>query len=310
LDHDALLVLFRRVALASAPLLWGACTIGPSYNCTSAPDQQLIAPVASISADAGLMDGGIGDAGIDELCRQALPGYYRIKQCDLETIDGGLAVRVVYTNYCLGGRRPEGLTSPAATCRPSPVGQWLARAAHLEAASIDAFLILSSELDAHGAPAPLVAAARAAAEDERRHARVMGRLAVRHGSRPAPVLLTRRPTRDLESIARENAVEGCVRETFAALVAHRQGRAAGDPAIRRAMRGIAGDETRHAMLSFAVHNWSADSLGRAARRRVEEARREAGEALLREVALPQDPALRGRAGLPDADEAVRMASQL
>ena len=89
--------------------------------------------------------------------------------------------------------------------------------------------------------------------------------------------MARTATRDIETIARENAVEGCTRETYAALVACRQARAATDPAIRAAMAGIARDETRHAALAWAVDGWSQALLGPAARRRVRDARREANE---------------------------------
>ena len=118
------------------------------------------------------------------------------------------------------------------------------------------------------------------------------------------------PIRDIETIARENAVEGCTRETYAALVACRQARAATDPAIRAAMAGIARDETRHAALAWAVDGWSQARLAPAARRRVRDARREASDALLAEQSVTLTPALRAQAGLPDPDEATRMLTML
>ena len=52
--------------------------------------------------------------------------------------------------------------------------------------------------------------------------------------------------RELEAIAIENAVEGCVRESFGALLATWQAKTAGDARVRAAMKRIARDETRHA----------------------------------------------------------------
>jgi hypothetical protein len=124
------------------------------------------------------------------------------------------------------------------------------------------------------------------------------------------VYVNRGPVRDIEVVARENAVEGCVRETYAALLACRQARAATDPAIRAAMTGIARDETRHAALAWAVDRWSQALLAPAARRRVREARHEALDRLVdaRVAALPRDR--QELAGLPDEEEEVRMASTL
>jgi hypothetical protein len=119
-----------------------------------------------------------------------------------------------------------------------------------------------------------------------------------------------RGPRAVEEIARENAVEGCVRETVAALVACRQAREASDPHIRRAMRGIARDEVRHASLSWSVHDWIQGSQSFSARRRTQAALTEAGEVLMREIvtSLPGD--LREQAGLPGPDESVDIVATL
>ena len=122
--------------------------------------------------------------------------------------------------------------------------------------------------------------------------------------------VTRSPIRDLEAVARENAVEGCVRETYAASLACRQACAATNPAIRSAMAGIARDETRHAALAWEVDRWSQALLAPAARRRVREARREAMEGLLNAPLAGLSHGDRAQAGLPDEDDAARMAGEL
>ena len=84
----------------------------------------------------------------------------------------------------------------------------------------------------------------------------MGKLARRYGAIPdapeVPALACRRSSFE---VARENAVEGCVRETFGALIAWQQATLARDPAVRQAMCMIAADETRHAELSWAIAGW-------------------------------------------------------
>jgi len=131
--------------------------------------------------------------------------------------------------------------------------------AYLEAASVDAFEGMTRELVAHGAPARLRAGARRAARDEVRHARVTRNLAERAGGTVSPVRLQASRVRSLEEMAIENAVEGCVRETFSAAVAMIQAERATDMKVRHAMKRIARDETRHAELSWAVAQWLAPS---------------------------------------------------
>jgi hypothetical protein len=92
-----------------------------------------------------------------------------------------------------------------------------------------------------------------------------------------------------------------VRETFAALLAHHQARAAGLRAVRASMARIALDETRHAALSFAVADFLDGRLDAAARRRVREARAAAAAALLREMEDAPLATLRQAVGLPDTD---------
>ncbi|MDQ3370499.1 MAG: ferritin-like domain-containing protein, partial [Myxococcota bacterium] len=62
------------------------------------------------------------------------------------------------------------------------------------------------------------------------------------------------PCRSLAAIAHENAIEGCVREAYGALVATYQAERAA-PALRAVFRRIAADERRHAALAEDVHAW-------------------------------------------------------
>ena len=105
----------------------------------------------------------------------------------------------------------------------------------------------------------LVARARASARDEARHARIMRKLAKKHGSHVPRLVATDMPVRDSESIARENAVEGCVGETFGALLAAHRAVSDADADIREAMAAIAPDELRHAALGWTVAEWATAS---------------------------------------------------
>lgn len=143
------------------------------------------------------------------------------------------------------GRRFEGMLEPE-------TNDVLAGAAYLEAASVIAFEHLARDLVFHGAPDALVASAVAAGEDERRHTALVAALA--GGPLPAPNATAWRP-RALVDIAIENAVEGCVGETWGALVALAQARDARSAAVRAAYASIAPDEIDHAALAHEIDAW-------------------------------------------------------
>jgi hypothetical protein len=157
---------------------------------------------------------------VDTCTRVALPEASPTSQ---------LEVHLVFTpNLCVGGRRPERLL--ASDVRGGePVGRWWAELAYLEAASVPAFQRLARELTQLDAPAPLIAAARRAITDERRHRRAARAMARRHGTAAPDPIVPALPERSLVEVARENVREGCVLETYAAIVAAWQARGSGIP---------------------------------------------------------------------------------
>lgn len=152
------------------------------------------------------------------------------------------------------GRRPAGLR-PQPKSPGTDMGRYLATVAHLEAASVLAFARLSNELRRFGAPARLVRLAERARRDEVRHARVMAGLARVQGSESHAPQCDQHVERSFEEFAYENATEGCVVEMFGAVVGRWQSERASDPAVVRAMKGIAQDEANHAQLAWEVHQW-------------------------------------------------------
>ena len=221
--------------------------------------------------DAAPMDDGGGEAAVPincSMCQQECSST-TVRGCELIARSADrLWVRCDLDNHrvCVPedgpmpicGRRPAGLGRPRGRRNGGdPLGTLLAQMASLEAASIPAFETLARELEAHGAPRSLCRAARRAAADEVRHARMMTALARRHGARPAQLRTRPGCIRSLARISVENCVEGCVRETFGAMVAMWQAREAKDPELRRVFRVIARDEARHAALAFRVAGWTA-----------------------------------------------------
>jgi hypothetical protein len=227
-----------------------------------------------------------------------------ITACQVTVLDDRALVDVTYNHYNGGGdcpvegRRPAGLATPVPGGRASAAGAWLAHAAWLEAASVHAFAHLARELAHHGAPRNLIRGAQAAACDEVRHTALMARLALRYGARPATAVVAPPATRPLADLAIENAAEGCVRETWGAVVALWQSHTARDPIARETFRVIAHDEARHAALAWAIDRWVQPRLDAADIARVVAARTRAAQELRAEHAGPAIVAI----GLPHGPE--------
>lgn len=174
---------------------------------------------------------------------------------------------------CGGGRSTEGVTAsfePQYANESNELGKLLARMATLEAEAVPAFRRLAHELAAFGAPRKLRRRASRSRKDEERHARTMTSLARRHGCLPASVVEPPQglPLRSLEEVALENAIEGCIRETYGAWNAVKQSREARDAELRATMKRIAGDELRHAELAWEIHAWAMKRLDEQQRARI------------------------------------------
>ena len=212
-------------------------------------------------------------------------------------------------DFCLGGRHIQTLVHRAHGQGPDAVAAWLAREACGEAGSVLAFRQLVRELKHHGAPQALIDAARAAAGDEVRHTRMVRRLALQRGGTPDPVIARPTPARDLLTVALENAVEGCVHETFAAARAGWQARHAADRDVRQVSAVLAQDEARHADLAAMVHAWACSVLPSEQAEAVEAARQEAW-AHLADAPPAATPATAAVLGLPDAPTHHRLVQAL
>jgi len=201
------------------------------------------------------------------------------------------------------GRRPLGhLEIDARGAAELP--RVLACMAHLEAAAVDAFEELAVQLGHLRAPGELVNRCLAAADDERLHARLLSELAERGGAHVTEPKVEW-ASDGLYDIALHNAVEGCVNETWAALVAHWRARHAPDADLRRIFLRIAEDETRHGQLAWDLHTWFCSQLDDAQRDAVHAAQ-------IRALAALPDLARRqsnspAELGQPTAKEAAAMA---
>jgi hypothetical protein len=208
------------------------------------------------------------------------------------------------------GREPDGLVRAQGLPSPATVSGWLAHAAQLEAAAVLAFELMQDELRALGAPEHLLEQARASAQDERRHARQMRALLRRRGLPTSAAPEVQRRARGVFEIALENCAEGCVRETYGALLAQHQAAHAQETDVRAVFSTLADDEARHAALSWELHRWLIEQLPNDERSALRVEQQRAWDALL--TSLEEEPsAEQQRAlGLPSAEVARTMASKL
>jgi hypothetical protein len=224
-----------------------------------------------------------------------------IERNELELLNG----------QCVIGRMPDGcqLATPSTPRWESYVG-FLSESAALEGASVPAFLMLAGDLQALAAPSELIDQAMRSANDEVRHAAMIASLSAQEGAESIVVEVPRRARKTLFEMARENAVEGCVRETYGALVGTYQAQFATDPAYRAAMVSIAVDETQHAELSHRVAAWAEPQLSVEERAEIHRERRQIIAGLRASATQEHAPEIYDRAGFPRPEIALAMLDSL
>lgn len=130
-----------------------------------------------------------------------------------------------------------------------------------EHASIASFARFVLQLLAVGAPPDLVLAGQAALADEIRHAQACFGLASAFAGAavgPGPLAIDGALAGpcDLATLASATAIEGCINETTAALMATTAANLAQDPAVHEQLTAIAADERRHAALAWRTVAWA------------------------------------------------------
>jgi hypothetical protein len=292
-----------RQTLARAPV---ALTLLGAASCRNQPAGICGAQIVVVNGVAKPADGGFDCSACADLA-----GYYdSVLGCNPVTVNTAASVACEVQQRCFTtGRRPASLVDAHPAGAPGTVGALFAEAARLELASVVAFRILAIELEAHRAPPTLVSRARRAAAEEVTHARLTSALAERHGARPAlPLFSAIGEVRTLDDLALENAMEGCIRESFGVAVALHQARHACDSGVADAMSVISRDELGHAELGWAIAEWAESKLGRGRAAFLREARAAAAASLLDEPAPPTREQERV-AGLPSAERYADLATR-
>ena len=295
MKRDGLIQFFRGAVIAALPLASSGCHSADAALPVCEPggfeSRDLSTTPCAIFGGGSIviLDGGITDAG-------CTPCPTLGSTCN-EQRNAACEPILVCLGGCVGGRAPAGLAAARAH-GDSAVGRYFAQTAHAEAASVPAFRRLRAELRSFGAPAALLDACTVAARDEIRHARSATRLARRFGATPPPVELTPPRPRSVMALAIENVREGCVAETFAALVAMWQRTVVADVDVRGHFDSVVPDEARHAELAWAMNLWLRDRLSAAERAHLHAVRSEALARVAVAVNVAPDAELLRVAGVP------------
>lgn len=212
-----------------------------------------------------------------------------------------------WDDFCAIGRLAEGVASH---WRGAALTGAFANMASHEAAAVVAFEQLAEEVRVHSLPESLRRGALRAANEERRHTRLVGGLAHQLGGQFG--ISRERPTelRSLEALALDNAVEGCVRETFGAMIGAYQSEHARDPQVRAVLASVAEDELGHGAWSWTLGEELERRLPVSSRRRVREARDEALASMAHGLLARRTSLERRELGLPDESRLETMASAL
>jgi hypothetical protein len=210
----------------------------------------------------------------------------------------------------VAGRNPFAPLARTSAPAADACGRYLGTMAHLEGCAVLAFEELAQELARFGAPQGLIARAKEAADDERRHQAMMTSHARMYGADVAAAQSSPHRYASLFELALHNAQEGCVRETYGALVAMHQAARAGDAALRIDLRQIAQEEVRHAEWSHDLARWLESQLTEAEKLEVQLAKRQALLQLHQENQQSPERALQDSVGLPSAEVAAHLLAGL
>jgi hypothetical protein len=300
----------RALTLTASALSLSACRCG-LFETYVSPKNEVIPTSVSHQEFQSFSPGPNGELSFQD-CQQHC--YHTVRGCKagVATTESATVLCEYSTSgHCVDrgcmfgcGRTPEGLEDQPLPEGLSPAARYFARMTQLEAVSVPAFESLAQQLKRFHAPKNLIRRAQLAAKDEARHATLAEAQAKRFGSEFIPLGVLPERTTDLVTFAIHNAREGCVRETFAALLAALQARQAIDPAIQTLFFLIARDEARHGALAWSIHRWVCAQLSEHARANVHNALVAAAEELPEHSLGPSE--LETLAGLPN-DEQIAYA---
>ena len=141
---------------------------------------------------------------------------------------------------------------------PQDLAGYFASVAQEEAVSVYAFQEMLFFLKERNAPDHLIQACHKAIHEEKEHTAMMTQLAHQHGCTQAAIKIKRGSFSSMFDFAMQNAIAGCIEETWASVLALY--RAQHTPKYQERFTQIARDEIGHAQLSWHIHQWAMSQL--------------------------------------------------
>lgn len=239
-------------------------------GCLRVPAEQTTCPPASSLDPEDLFSGAAEHCNeqvvsINGEGQREKAGQAQVEACcyPAEITDGDSSCVIGRPYWDGGAQRQAPLLSSAAgsgASDPERAAAW-ALAGSGEHASVAAFARLSLELMALGAPSSLLRDVHQAALEEVKHAEQCWELARLFGGaevRPGPFPFQSPPNTNigLAELAAAAVREGCLAETLGAHVLSVAAEHAREPTVRAALRSMAEEEARHAVVSFRIVAWA------------------------------------------------------
>jgi len=202
-------------------------------------------------------EGQLTEESCSTLCTEQAGVYYDyLCSCDYvgADTDGNHPVTCEYSVCAVEGRGHADIAKLTQATGHSEMARYFVRSYHAEASSVGAFLQLRAELQFHDAPLEMQQRCLKAAVEEVHHARMMAKLAQDEECELPELQFGDFCERSLFELTLDNAVEGCIYESFSALKAQYQSTNSSDERLLTAMKVIARDETHHAQLAWDIHH--------------------------------------------------------
>ena len=260
------------------------------YECSTVSNCESLARETTLSDEAFsqyLVDGELTEESCASLCWEELNIVdSNLCSCEYtgENEDGGHEI-ICGESYCYNyyyeGRVHGSIPKTKKIPDSSALGNYFASVSNAEASSIAAFLQLRKELAFHNAPKELQDRCFGAAKQEVEHARVMVKMAENHQGKLAPFIFGEFQPRSLIDLALDNAIEGCIFETFSALKLLQQAHNSAHPVLAQTLKQIALDEVSHAELAWDIHKYLLTRLSNEEMKIVLKAQQEAIQRLLK-----------------------------
>lgn len=229
--------------------------------------------------DAYLVDGNFTEESCTNICTDQLGWADDYCGCALQGTAPSIDITCTYTMCAVEGRSHGNIQKLQRI--PTNFAELYAQAFHAEASSVMAFILLRLELENLGKnqyaiDTNILERCTQASKDEIVHARYFAGLAKQQGCTLPPLQFgdmdaIQNHKRSLLEITIDNAVEGCIFESFSAIKASYQAKHSTNPTFAKIAKAIAEEETQHAILAWDIHTMLMAQLSHTEQRIVKEA---------------------------------------